>query len=193
MVTTTAKSSKSRAKKPAEPKMVEPISEEELHDEFNKMLSEVPSGPTTVERLGFVRITGPEYEWVTYPEASDPTNALQVEIQRNVSFAETDSIVLHGKVTFEQIRQSLAPYIRNWNLQGRDINTGEIVPIPPPMQAGPDMLMYVENQELIWIAMAIKYKYREIHDTDEGKKNLTLVEPSEKPSPAIMKREKKSS
>jgi hypothetical protein len=190
--TTSAKSRQRKPKKVEEKKVLEPISEEELHEQFNQMLNEAPTGKTTVEKLGFVRITAPEYEWVTYPDASDPETALKAEIQCNLSFAESDSIVLHGRVTFEEIRESIAPYVRAWNLQGRDIETGTIISIPAPMEGGVEMLMALDQKELIWLTMAIKYKFREIHDTDEGKKNLTLLEPSEKQSPAIMKREKKS-
>lgn len=175
------RASKSKSKATPPVASVEPISEEELREEFQKILDDTPTGPTSLERLGFIRTTAPRYEWVGYPEAEDPATGLKAEIRSNLSFAESDAIPLGAKATFDQMRESLAPYIRNWNLMGRDLDTGSVTNIPPPQQGGPDMMLALDKEELVWLAMAVKYRFRQIHETEEGKKNLTKSENSEKP------------
>lgn len=162
-----------------------------LQEAFKQLLDKEPPGPTSMERLGFIRMNAEEWEWITYPDATNEDDALKCEIRSNLSFAESDAITYKSTTTYDEVRQDIARYIRNWNLLGKNFETGETQAIPSPRDGGADMLLALDKGELTWLLMAIKYKHREIHTTEEGKKNLKKSGNTGSKSPAILTTEQK--
>ena len=99
-------------------------------------------------------------EW-DVPDGSEPFRAT---IITSLSFAEIDAIPLNGEATYGDLFAAIAPYVVAWNAMGRNAETGEYELLPPPAEAGPDVLRLVEP--LITTFLAIKLK--RVHLGDEA-------------------------
>jgi hypothetical protein len=75
------------------------------------------------------------------------------------------------------LKEFVAPFIEDWNLQIEDASDGEIYRVVPPMKGGVESLEYAPGQLIVAIAGAM------IHENFEkvNPKSLTPVETTEKP------------
>lgn len=87
------------------------------------------------------------------PDGSEPFKAT---IITSLSFEEIDSIVIDGSLTFSQLFKSIAPFVVGWNALGRNSETGEYEPVPPPAEVGADALRAIEPSVAIWLALKIR-------------------------------------
>lgn len=116
----------------------------------------------TVPPAGWER--RPRYRWVTvdlvsYFGEGDPdpdAEPFRMEVRTNLTNGELDEITLDGSLTYEELWTRIAPLIRSWNVLRRDVTTGELLPVPPPMTAGPEALAALTGEECIAVALAIK-------------------------------------
>jgi hypothetical protein len=115
------------------------------------------------------------------PEGSEPFRAT---IITSLSFAEIDAIPLDGSASYGQLFQVIAPYVVAWNAMGRNAETGAYEPLPPPAEAGPDVLRLVEP--MITMFLAIKLKRVHLGDEAERPKGSTPsgTTPSGEPAPS---------
>ena len=75
------------------------------------------------------------------------------------------------------LKEFVAPFIEDWNLQVKDASDGEIYRVVPPIEGGVASLEYSPAQLIVAIAGAM------IHENFEkvSPKSLTPVESTEKP------------
>lgn len=110
------------------------------------------------ELRGYLPAARPRWLWVTCPLTDDGQGEpLQVEIRTNLTFGEIDAIDTYsGKATFQQLWQAMAPSVRAWNLLRRDLVSGEVVAVPPPLEAGSDVFAALDESLTYWLAMEIR-------------------------------------
>jgi hypothetical protein len=102
------------------------------------------------------------------PEGAEPFRAT---IITSLSFAEIDAIPLGEGSTFGQLFPVIAPYVVAWNAMGRNAETGEYEALPPPAEAGPEVLRLVEP--MITTFLAIKLRTAHLGDETERPKDET--------------------
>lgn len=86
-------------------------------------------------------------------EGAEPFTAT---IVTSLTFAEIDSIPLNAEATWPSLFSAIAPYVVDWNALGRNSDTGEFEPLPPPAQAGPDVLRAVPAEISLFLAAKLK-------------------------------------
>ncbi len=124
---------------------------------------------------GYLAAARPRYRWVTCPwtetaDASrqDPDDEpFRAEIRTNLTWGEIDSFTFSGDLTFTDLWRIAAPFVRSWNALGTDAVTGEVVPIPPPSEAGPEAFQAIDADLTLWLAGAIKSAH--LGGDDRGK------------------------
>jgi hypothetical protein len=95
---------------------------------------------------------------------------LRATIITSLSFAEIDAIKINQTATYAELFTVIAPYIVAWNAMGRVIGTDQFEPLPPPSEAGPEILQKIDPNDSTWLA----YKLRTVHMGDDDlKKELT--------------------
>jgi hypothetical protein len=112
-------------------------------------------------------------------EVDEGVEPFQATIVTSLTFEEIDAISLTDETTYGELFTRIAPYVVAWNAMGRNSETGEYELLPPPAEAGPDVLKKVEGLITTWLAL----KLRRVHlgdDTDP--KGETASTPSE-PTP----------
>lgn len=92
-------------------------------------------------------------DWFELEEGEDP---LTVTIQTNLTFEEVNAIPTGKGLKWREVWEVIYPYVVGWNLTAPDDN-GEIAPVPPPAEAGPDAFMAMDPQENVWLLGEIRY------------------------------------
>lgn len=98
-------------------------------------------------------------------EAAEGAEPFRATIVTSLSFAEIDAIPISGK--WIDIFKGIAPYVVEWNALGRNSETGAYEPLPPPAEAGPDVLQAVPLEVTTFLVGRIKTVH--LFDQDEQK------------------------
>ena len=94
-----------------------------------------------------------EYRWCELPrEGRDPLRARV----RRLSIGEVGSIPYTKDTQFQEAFESIAPYVAEWNLIAEDIASGDEVPVPPPAEAGWEVLTLLSHVEAIWLINQVR-------------------------------------
>ncbi len=103
----------------------------------------------------------PRYRVVTLELADQPEGAepLTVTIQSNLSFEQLNAIPSGTGAIFKDIFAVIAPYITAWNLIQVNHETGEPEAVPPPAEAGPDVMLMLDPVEALWLTGEIRFGY----------------------------------
>jgi hypothetical protein len=142
--------------------------------------SRKPKGKPTVvrgHRRSKARYADLVCDIVEPEEGSEP---LKVTVRTNLRFGDVDSIPLGADVTMEEAFKAIAPYVVAWNVIDDDIETGELIAVPPPAEAGPKVLSLLDMDEAIWLIIQTKYAFKRSQDDNRGK-GLATPEPTESP------------
>ena len=81
---------------------------------------------------------------------------LWVEIDAGLTFHEAMSIPEPFTTPWGELYPHVCHRVRAWNYRKRDPETGEMVPVPPPIEAGPDAFLDVKPLLLVWLAYTLK-------------------------------------
>jgi hypothetical protein len=102
------------------------------------------------------------YRWFEYsemPGLEEGQEPLRVKLRSNLSFMELDQIPFSAGVSYTELFQAIAPYVVEWNVQRTVIETGEMEAVPPPAEAGWEVLQVLDHIEANWVAEQVKYGY----------------------------------
>lgn len=81
---------------------------------------------------------------------------LWAEIDTNLTFDDAEAIPDVFNTNFGQLYRYVCPRVRAWNARGIDRKTGELKPVPPPAEIGPDAFRAVKPLILVWLAYTLK-------------------------------------
>lgn len=81
---------------------------------------------------------------------------LTAEIDASLTFDDCEAIPNPWDVPFGELYQHVCPYVRSWNAMGKNKETGEFGPVPPPAEIGPDAFRAVKPLILVWLAYTLK-------------------------------------
>lgn len=99
----------------------------------------------------------------TDQRSADGFDPFQATIVSSLTFAERDQFTLNDTITYQEIFNRSAPYVLAWNAVGLNAETGEVEPVPPPADAGPDAFRLVDPA----IALFLFSKLREVYLGDD--------------------------
>ena len=91
-------------------------------------------------------------------DTEDGAQPFSARIRSHLTFGQIDAIphpLLEG-TRYAEIEQAIAPYVVGWNVLAENIETGEVEPVPPPAEAGPEAFKCVSGFEVQWLAIQLK-------------------------------------
>lgn len=84
---------------------------------------------------------------------------LRVTIRMNLTFEQINAIPSGQRVLFQDIFVAIAPYVTAWNVVRTNHETGRDELVPPPAEAGPDVLLALDPVEALWLAGMVRQGY----------------------------------
>lgn len=87
------------------------------------------------------------------PEAGE--EAFTATIRTNLTFDQINAIPGGEGVTFTDVWDVIAPYVTGWNLLAEDTD-GNVVPVPPPAEAGPDAFKMLDPAMNVWLIAQVR-------------------------------------
>lgn len=112
-------------------------------------------------------------------EDGEDFTPLEVTIRVNLTFGELDDIPNTPTTTFREIFDVIAPYVIAWNVERENLEAGEMVPVPPPAEGGPDMFKVLDHLEIAWLILKVRTGHL---GGEDQKKDSTPSEPTPEPS-----------
>ena len=116
------------------------------------------------------------YVWREIPrEDGEP---LRVKVLR-LTLREVEDIPYSPTTPMRDVYAAIAPYVVEWNFTAENLNTGEVVPVPPPAEVGGEVFELMEN--IIGNEIAQWLKLPRFMERDEVKKASASSENGEPP------------
>ena len=116
---------------------------------------------------GYLPAARPRYRWVECDwfsgetvEGEEALPPFRAEVRTNQTWDELAELDLKPEQTNGERWALIAPHVRNWNLLARDLETGEIVQVPPPAEAGPDAFKALEPALYLWLDLQVRTAHR---------------------------------
>ena len=103
---------------------------------------------------------------------------LRVKLLR-LTLREVEDIPYTTTTAMRDVYKAIAPYVAEWDFTAENLETGEVVPIPPPAEVGGDVFELMENTVGNEIAQWLKLP--RFMERDELKKALASSENGEPP------------
>lgn len=118
---------------------------------------------TTVQRA-------PRYVWREVEREDAPP--LRVKV-KDLGIAETEAIPVNMRTALSESLQAIAPYVVEWDFEAVNKETGETIPVPPPAEAGWEVLEILSEVEagtiLAWLKYPTNMKIMQEKKASEGK------------------------
>lgn len=148
-------------------------------------ITEKPESRNGVAR-GYMPAARPRYLWVTYEATALPDGAdvppggepFRAQIRSNLTFGEIEDLD-PNTLTWLQLFPVMAPHVVAWTLLGTEAATGDVKPVPPPAEAGPDAFRMLDKDLAWWLLMQLRAGHL---GGDERKKEFSA--PDSLPAPA---------
>lgn len=86
----------------------------------------------------------------------DGFEPIWAEFDATLSFREATSIPTEAGVPLIKLFAHIAPRIRAWNVREFDADSGQMVPVPPPMEIGTEALMRCRGLVVEWLAYTLR-------------------------------------
>jgi len=141
-------------KKPDAPETTEPMTGEQAIEQLKRweLPAVAPDDDGFYQGADWIRI---ECDWpgLTPRDGAKP---LWVEIDASLTFEEAEAIPNPFEAPFGHLYPHVCPRVRAWNYRRIDRETGTMVPVSPPAEAGPDAFRYVRPRTLVWLAYTLK-------------------------------------
>jgi len=107
---------------------------------------------------GYLPAARPRWRWVecAWTAGEDDGEIFRAEIRSNLTWGDIDAIDLSGALSYADLWELMAPHVRDWNALGRDAETGEPAPVPPPAVGGADSFRALEPAITLWLATQLR-------------------------------------
>lgn len=100
-----------------------------------------------------------EFTYSDMPGLEEGQTPLTIKARSNLSFDEIDAIPFRTGVPYSDLFQSIAPHIVGWNVRRTVLETGIDEDVPPPAEAGWEVLQVLDHIEANWVAEQVKFGY----------------------------------
>lgn len=94
--------------------------------------------------------------WYELEEGEEPFTAT---IRRNLTFEELEAIPRGEDLKWSEVWPVIAPYVVAWNHTKPDAETGEVVAVPPPAEAGPEVFRTLDTEMNLWLLGEVRYAH----------------------------------
>ena len=91
-------------------------------------------------------------DWFELEDGEEPFTAT---IRTNLTFDQINAIPAGDGVTFSEVWEQIAEYVTKWNLVAED-ETGAMVAVPPPAEAGPDVFRAMDAALNVWLIAQVR-------------------------------------
>jgi hypothetical protein len=109
-----------------------------------------------------------DFAYVEMPGLEDGQEPLRITVQSNLSFRQLDAIPYGKGTPYVDVFQAIAPYITAWNVEREVLETGEVEPVPPPSEAGWEVLQVLDHIEAHWVMDKVKFGYLAVAEDAEA-------------------------
>lgn len=116
------------------------------------------------------------YVWREIEREDD--EPLKVKLLR-LNIRESDGIPFKADVQMAEIHEAIAPFVVEWNFRAENVETHEVVDVPPPAVVGGEVFQLMENG--IGVQIATWLKMPRLMEREGEKKDLTSSESMESP------------
>lgn len=121
-----------------------------------------PNGTKPEVVQGFRR----KHRWIRFTcelatlEPEDGCEPLWIEVPNSLTWEEIDTLRFTDDQTYADRWVLIAPYVRAWNAVGVDGVTGDLTPLPPPIEAGPEVFRALDRDICTWIDLTVQNAFR---------------------------------
>lgn len=144
----------------------------EQPQEVTTPASETPGPmPMPMARVGRRPLYGEaKFDLVEPLEGEEP---LIVTIQINLAYEQLEAIPFHEGATNLEAWQAIAPFVTAWNVKRWNHATGEKEPVPPPAEAGWEVLKVLDALETYWLQRVVRFGYKRTPQGEEDRGNAS--------------------
>lgn len=75
----------------------------------------------------------------------------------DLSIGQTNDIPLTMKTALSEVFPIIAPFVAEWDFTAENKQTGEVIPVPPPAEAGPEVFDLLATEEAGSILSWLKF------------------------------------
>lgn len=86
------------------------------------------------------------YIWREIEREGEDAAPLRVKVL-DLTTKQTEDIPWGTRVKLRESYEAIAPYVVAWDLRAENIRTGEMIDVPPPAEAGPEVFELLTNAE----------------------------------------------
>jgi hypothetical protein len=114
----------------------------------------------------------PRFRTVTMDaiDVEDGAEPFTAKIRAHLTFGEVEEIGYRPGVKFVDLEPAIAPYVVGWNVLGRNKETGDMEPVPPPAEAGVDAFKMVGGFEVEWLAIELSKTHLGLSEDEAERK-----------------------
>jgi hypothetical protein len=126
-----------------------------------------------------------DFAYSEMPGLEEGQEPLRITVQSNLSFGQLDAIPYGKGTPYVDVFQAIAPYITAWNVEREVMETGELEPVPPPSEAGWEVLQVLDHIEAHWVMDKVKFGYLAVVEDAEaaaGKMRQLITDAKERAS-----------
>ncbi len=142
-----------------------------------KKTKPVETAPVETPKAPVIPMSGyrrrPLYGEVVYDivEPMEGYEPLKATIQINLSYEQLEAIPFNREATNQEVWEAIAPYVTAWTVTRQNLETGEFEPVPPPAEAGWEVLKVLDPLETLWLHRAVRFGYRGTPKGEEDRGN----------------------
>ena len=109
-----------------------------------------------------------EFAYTEMPGLEEGQEPFTVTVRTNLSFAELDAIPYGKGTPYVEVFKAIAPYVTAWNVQRVVQETGALEAVPPPAEAGWEILQVLDHIEANWLMDKVKFGYLAVAEDAEA-------------------------
>lgn len=108
-------------------------------------------------------------------------DAVNVKLLR-LTMAEVDALTFVPTAPMADIHRQIAPYVVEWDFRAENLDTGEVISVPPPAEVGPEIFELMVDPIGMEIFLWLKTPHLMLRDQDDAKKASSSSESGGEPS-----------
>jgi hypothetical protein len=109
-----------------------------------------------------------DFDYSEMPGLEEGQEPLRITVQSNLSFGQLDAIPYGKGTPYVDVFHAIAPYITAWNVEREVLETGQMEAVPPPAEAGWEVLQVLDHTEAHWVMDKVKFGYLAVAEDAEA-------------------------